>query len=76
MFNPVILEASEECEFWEEWCLSVPNKKWEVKRSKEVKLVFQNEKWAFKSLVLTWLKARIVLHEIDHLDWILFTDRL
>ncbi len=76
MFNPVILEFSEECEFWEEWCLSVPNKKWKVSRSKEIKLAYQDEKWAYKSLALCELRARIVQHEIDHLNWILFVDRL
>lgn len=76
MFNPVILEISEECEYWEEGCLSVPNKKWKVQRPKEIKLAYQDEKWSFKSLILTWLKARIVQHEVDHLDGILFVDRL
>lgn len=76
MFNPIILEFSHEYEYWEEGCLSIPKKKWEVKRAKEIKLVYQDEKWAIKSLILSNLKARVVQHEIDHLDWILFIDRL
>lgn len=76
MFNPVILEFSDECELWEEWCLSVPNKKWDVKRSKEIKFAYQDEKWSLKTLLLSWLKARIVQHEVDHLDWVLFIDRI
>jgi len=76
MFNPTILEMSDECDLWEEWCLSVPKKTWEVKRSTEIKLAYQDERWAFKSLILNWLKARIIQHEIDHLDGILFVDRL
>lgn len=76
MFNPVIIEMSDECELWEEWCLSVPGKKWDVKRAKEIKLAYQDEKWALKTLVLNWLKARIVQHEVDHINWVLFVDRL
>lgn len=76
MFNPEIIEFSIEKECQEEWCLSVPNKKWNVERSKEIKLIFKNEKWVLKSLILNWLSSRIVQHEIDHLNWILFTDRL
>ncbi len=76
MFNPEIIEFSEEMECAEEWCLSVPNKKWDVNRAKEIKLVYKDEKWALKSLVLEWLRARVVQHEIDHLNWVLFVDRL
>jgi len=76
MFNPVVLDFSEEKEYDEEWCLSVPNIKWVVGRSKNIKLVYQDEKWAIKSLILKWLKARVVQHEIDHLDWILFVDKM
>jgi len=76
MFNPEILEFSVEKECGEEWCLSVPNKKGTVERPKDIKLVYQDEKWTLKSLMLSWLSARIVQHEVDHLNWILFTDRL
>ena len=76
MFNPEIIEFSEEIECGEEWCLSVPNKKWNVNRAKEIKLVYKDEKWALKSLILEWLSARVVQHEIDHLNWVLFVDRI
>jgi len=76
MFNPVIVEFSNETDSWEEWCLSLPWKKWDVKRYTEIKLVYQDEKWTLKSLILKNLKARIVQHEIDHLNWILFIDRI
>ena len=76
MFNPVIVEFSNETDSWEEWCLSLPWKKWDVKRYTEIKLVYQDQKWTLKSLILKNLKARIVQHEIDHLNWILFIDRI
>ena len=76
MVNPYILEFSEEKICDEEWCLSVPWKKWQVERSVNIKLAFQDKKGIVKTLALEGLRARIVQHEIDHLDWILFVDKL
>jgi peptide deformylase len=76
MLNPEILEFSKENQVDEEWCLSVPSKKWNVKRAKTIKLKFYDDKMKINTLILEWLRARIVQHEIDHLDWILFTDKL
>lgn len=76
MFNPEILEHTDECESDEEGCLSVPWEKGKVKRYKWIKLKYTDEKAKDKTLMLNWLSARIVQHEIDHLDGILFTDKL
>jgi peptide deformylase len=76
MINPEILEHSEEKELDKEGCLSVPQERWLVKRWKEIKLQYIDEKWQQKKLVLKGLSARVVQHEIDHLDGILFTDKL
>lgn len=76
MINPEILELSKEYDIQEEWCLSVPEKYWKVKRSTKIKISFTDEKKTKKILYLTWPRARIVQHEIDHLDWILFTDKI
>jgi peptide deformylase len=76
MINPEILDNSSEKEKATEWCLSVPKEKWEVARYIEIKLQYLDEKWKTKILILEWLSSRIVQHEIDHLDWILFTDKL
>ncbi len=76
MMNPEILEHSNEKNIDTEWCLSVPWEKWKVARWNEIKLKYIDEKWKENILKLSWLRARIVQHEIDHLDWILFTDNL
>jgi peptide deformylase len=76
MINPKILEHSEHIELDEEWCLSVPWEKWKVSRYKEIKLSFLDQKWNKKVLILNSLSARIVQHEIDHLDGILFVDKV
>jgi len=76
MINPEILEYSSEKEIWEEWCLSIPWKRWDVERSKYIRLIYENEKWNLINATFNDLQARIVQHEIDHLNWILFIDRL
>lgn len=76
MINPEILYASEETELDEEGCLSVPWEKGIVKRATDIKLMYLDDKWKTKTLILDHLRARIVQHEIDHLDGILFTDKL
>ncbi len=76
MINPEILEYSEQTNLDNEWCLSLPWEKWKVERYSSIKLKYINDKSKEKILFLEWLSARIVQHEIDHLDWILFTDRI
>ena len=75
MINPIILEHSEHKNIDIEWCLSVPWEKWKVERYDNIRLQYINDKWATQILLLEWLRARIVQHEIDHLDWVLFTDK-
>ncbi len=76
MINPNILEHSNECEIEWEWCLSVPGEKWEVERFLKIKLSYIDENKKEKNIMLSWVSARIVQHEIDHLDGILFTDKI
>ncbi len=74
MLNPEIIEFSEETELDEEWCLSIPWVKWEVERPSKIKVIYNDEKMAEKTLILEWLQARIVQHELDHINWKLFID--
>ncbi len=76
MLNPKILEKSNDTEIEKEWCLSVPWEKDKVKRFKTIKLQYFDDTKKPRILVLTWVPARIVQHEIDHLDGILFTDKI
>lgn len=76
MINPTILEHSEECETEWEWCLSIPWEKWEVERYLKIKLSYIDENKKEKIIILSWVSARIVQHEIDHLDGVLFTDKV
>ncbi len=76
MINPEILEHSTECEIEWEWCLSVPWENGEVERFISIKLRYIDENKKSKIILLSWVSARIVQHEIDHLNGILFTDKL
>lgn len=76
MFNPEILEASEIFETDAEGCLSVPGERGDVARPKRVRVRYRDSGGRTYVLDLSGLAARIVQHEIDHLDGILFTDKL
>ena len=74
--NPKILKKSKEKEIMEEGCLSFPKFFLKIKRAKEIEIEAINlngEKIIIKAQGLT---ARIFQHEIDHLDGILFIDRI
>tara|TARA_B100001996_G_C18571287_1_gene558526 strand:+ start:57 stop:524 length:468 start_codon:yes stop_codon:yes gene_type:complete len=76
MINPRITwKSKEECLF-DEACLSVPDEHGEVSRPKEIRVKFQDRSGKFKHWKLKDLPARVVQHEIDHLDGILFVDYL
>ena len=76
MINPEIIENS-----WmkcsdKEGCLSVPWESGSVERYTWVRVNFLDIEWKKYSLKLENLAARIVQHEIDHLDGVLFTDKV
>lgn len=76
MVNPVIIENSGEKCSDKEGCLSVPGESGDVLRWTWVKVTFLDVDGKKYMLTLTDLAARIVQHEIDHLDGILFTDKV
>lgn len=75
MVNPEILESSEEKETAEEGCLSLPGIYGNVERSKSITVHFQTLKNQKLTLHLKGLNARIVQHEVDHIDGVLIVDR-
>lgn len=76
MINPEITYWSEETYVDEEGCLSVPDYFDEVERAMDIIVKFQNVKGRELMLKMSDLNARVVQHEIDHLDGILFTDKI
>ena len=76
LFNPKILDASVECVEGEEGCLSIPGEYGKVNRFREITLEFQDENGEKRVLQLDNFNARLAQHEIDHLDGILFIDKV
>ena len=76
MINPEILEHSEEKKKWEEACLSVPGLCWDVERWTWIVVKYQDKKWKEHVHKYTWFSAVVIQHEMDHLDGILFTDKV
>ena len=74
--NPYIVE--EEGEEWgfHEGCLSIPGMREEVMRQPKITLEYQDENFELKEEVFDGFAARVIQHEHDHLDGILFTDHL
>jgi peptide deformylase len=74
--NPVIVESSEDEAVYEEGCLSVPGLYCEVSRPARVEVRGLDLDGNPLSISLEDFRARVWQHEIDHLDGVLFIDRL
>jgi peptide deformylase len=75
LINPEIVET-EGRQFEEEGCLSLPEIREKVHRGARVKVKAQNERGEWFEVEGTELLARALQHEIDHLDGVLFIDRI
>ena len=74
--NPHIIEKYGDFKLMTEGCLSIPNLREEVNRESHVRIKYHDENWELHDDVFEGYKARIVQHEYDHLDGILFTDKV
>jgi len=74
--NPRIIEQNGEFKPMNEGCLSIPNIKEEVDRESHIRITYYDENREFHDEVYNGYKARIIQHEYDHLDGILFTDKV
>lgn len=76
MVNPEILEMSEEVEHEYDACLSIPGMMGYTDRKIKIKVRYQDENGKKIEREFEGWDARVIQHEIDHLDGILFLDRL
>ena len=76
MVNPEILEKSVETIIGEEGCLSVPDKRGQVVRAEMVRVKYLTLQGELVETVFHGFPARIVQHEVDHLDGVLFVERI
>tara|TARA_Y100001968_G_scaffold264806_1_gene253813 strand:+ start:498 stop:1031 length:534 start_codon:yes stop_codon:yes gene_type:complete len=76
LINPVIKSIGDELIAGWEGCLSVPGLRGEVERWKRIQLKWQDREGVSHTEELQDFHARVVQHENDHLDGVLFSDRL
>lgn len=74
--NPIIEEESGEEWAFAEGCLSIPKIREDVYRKPKIKISYFDENWEFKEEEYDGYAARIIQHEYDHVEGILFTDHL
>ena len=73
--NPKIISSSKDVALGWEGCLSIPDEYGKVQRPKKVKIKALNEEGEEVRINASGFFARVIQHEIDHLDGILFIDK-
>ncbi|MBN1788861.1 MAG: peptide deformylase [Bacteroidales bacterium] len=76
IFNPEIVHYGDDEVYYKEGCLSIPGINEDVSRAKKIEVRYRNENFEVREEVLDGLVARIFQHEYDHLQGILFIDKL
>ena len=74
--NAKITERFGETKIYKEGCLSIPQLHEEVEREEKVRIEYYDENFNFHDEVFEGIPARIIQHEYDHLEGVLFTDRV
>ena len=76
LINPQIANRSDVSEEKFESCMSLPLSRGKVNRHKEIDVSFQDEYGKAQTIKADGFLARVIQHEIDHLDGILYIDRM
>lgn len=74
--NPILEEESGEEWAFAEGCLSIPKIREEVYRKEKLTISYYDENWTLHEESYDGYAARIIQHEYDHVDGVLFTDHL
>ena len=74
--NPELKATSDDLNTFNEGCLSIPEIREDIVRENEIIVDYYDQDFNKKSLKLDGLRARVVQHEYDHIQGILFTDKL
>ena len=75
LINPEITSKSSETNVDEEGCLSLPKIYLPIERSNKITVTFMDSKGQNQERQLELFEARVVKHEVDHLDGILIVDK-
>lgn len=76
LINPVLTPLGEERQLGWEGCLSVPGLRGEVERAQRLQVAWRDPRGGHHERAVEGFHARVVQHECDHLDGLLFVDRL
>lgn len=74
--NPIIIEETGKEWGFEEGCLSIPNIREEVMRKDTIRIEYEDENFNLVEATFDDMAARVIQHEYDHLEGVLFTDKL
>ena len=74
--NPIILEETGDEWAFNEGCLSIPDVREDVFRQPNIKIQYQDQDFNTHTEELSGLAARVFQHEYDHIEGVLFTDKL
>ncbi len=74
--NPTILDETGEFWSFEEGCLSIPHIREDVKRKSDIIIEYFDENFICRKENFSGIVARVIQHEYDHVQGILFTDKL
>ena len=74
--NPIILDEFGDDFIFSEGCLSIPDISEEVIRKNNLTIEFLDEKFNQQKITCSGIIARVIQHEYDHLNGILFTDKI
>jgi peptide deformylase len=74
--NPQLTLVGEETLVMNEGCLSLPKIREDVSRYNKIKISYYDEQWNYFEEDYEGLKARVIQHEYDHLDGVLFIDKI
>lgn len=72
--NPLIIEKDGEKVLMEEGCLSIPGLREDVLRYDTIRIKYLDVKWQEHDEVFTGFPARVIQHEYDHLEGVMFVD--
>lgn len=76
LINPRIIEESGEDWSFNEGCLSIPDIREDVMRKPKIRIQYYDEDWTFHDETYEGVMGRIIQHEYDHLEGVLFVDKI
>jgi len=74
--NPEIIDRSKDSSVYNEGCLSIPEIREDVKRPVTITIAYYDEKFQYNEVTWGGLNARVIQHEYDHIEGVLFVDHV